>query len=178
MYIHEKRTDIALITETHLTPHSKFYIPGYKIYRTDHPDKTAHGGTAILIKQSLKHNPLQLPITPDIQSTAITLYTQHHTITFAAVYCPPRYVLTSAMFYNFFQHLGRCFIAGGDYNAKHQSWGARLCTPRGRNLKSAIDQISLNTISPDTPTYWLQDRKHQIYLTFSLLKDSGQCRIL
>lgn len=49
IYLHEKRIDIALITETHLTPQSKFYIHGYKIYRTDHPDGTSHGGTAILI---------------------------------------------------------------------------------------------------------------------------------
>lgn len=159
IYLHEKRTDIVLITETHLTPNSKFYITGYRTYRTDHPDNTAHGGTAILIKTSLKHNSIHLPSTPDIQSTAITLYTLHHTITFAAVYCPPRYVLTPAMFCDFFSRLGRCFVAGGDYNAKHQSWGSRLCTPRGRNLESAIHQLSLDTISPNTPTYWPTSRK-------------------
>lgn len=159
IYLHEKRIDIALITETHLTPQSKFYIPGYRIYRTDHPDGTSHGGTAILIKITLKHNSLQIPITPEIQATAITLFTQQHNITFAAVYCPPRYVLTPTMFSDFSKHLGRCFVAGGDYNAKDQSWGSRLSTPRGRNLRYVLHELSLDTISPDSPTYWPTSRR-------------------
>lgn len=158
MYLHEKRTDVALITETHLTPRNKINIPDYTIYRTDHPDNTSHGGTAVIIRSSLKHHPIHLPKLPDIQATAITLYTSQHPITLAAVYCPPRYSLTPTMFCSFFEKLGRCFIAGGDYNAKHQLWGSRLCSPRGRSLQAALQNLTLNTISPNTPTYWPTSR--------------------
>jgi len=50
--LHNKRIDIALITETHFTQHSYIFIPGYKLVRANHPDNTAHGGVAILIKST------------------------------------------------------------------------------------------------------------------------------
>ena len=48
--------DILLVSETHFTERSHMSIPNYHIYRTDHPDKTAHGGTAVLIRQNLQHH--------------------------------------------------------------------------------------------------------------------------
>jgi hypothetical protein len=39
-----------LIAETHFTNRSYIKIPNYKIYDTKHPDDTAHGGNAIIIK--------------------------------------------------------------------------------------------------------------------------------
>jgi len=43
--LYEKRIDIALITETHFT-------------KSNHPDNTAHGGVAIIIKSTLSFSPL------------------------------------------------------------------------------------------------------------------------
>jgi len=51
--LYEKRIDVALITENHFTPNSKFSIPGYKLISAPHPDNTGHAGSAILIKSSL-----------------------------------------------------------------------------------------------------------------------------
>ncbi|KAL1131985.1 hypothetical protein AAG570_011595 [Ranatra chinensis] len=48
--------DAALLTETHFTNRSHCHITDYVTYRTDHPDCTAHGGTAILIRQRLSHH--------------------------------------------------------------------------------------------------------------------------
>jgi exonuclease III len=47
--------DILLATETKLHSRLNFFIPGYKIYRADHPDDRAKGGSAIFIKQQLEH---------------------------------------------------------------------------------------------------------------------------
>ncbi|PNF13775.1 hypothetical protein B7P43_G12834 [Cryptotermes secundus] len=44
--------DILLISETHFTDRSYIKIPKYNVYSTNHPDNTAHGGTAIIINQS------------------------------------------------------------------------------------------------------------------------------
>ncbi|VVC42838.1 Endonuclease/exonuclease/phosphatase,Reverse transcriptase domain [Cinara cedri] len=57
-----RKIDIALITETHLTPTKSIRIPGYILYRTDHPDGTAHAGTAILVSTDIEHNVLPQPI--------------------------------------------------------------------------------------------------------------------
>jgi len=50
--------DIALITETHFTKYSKFYIPGFHLIKTNNPDNMAHGRVALLIKTSLFFQPL------------------------------------------------------------------------------------------------------------------------
>jgi hypothetical protein len=40
---------------THFTAESYFKIPNFRVYSTTHPDGTAHGGTAIIIKQTIDH---------------------------------------------------------------------------------------------------------------------------
>ena len=45
-----------LISETHFTCKSYLKIRGYNIYDTKHPDGTAHGGAAIIIKNTIKHH--------------------------------------------------------------------------------------------------------------------------
>lgn len=52
----EKHIDIALISETHCTPNTKNFFPGYNIYRTDHPDGSIHGGLAIIISNKYNAN--------------------------------------------------------------------------------------------------------------------------
>jgi exonuclease III len=54
-YIQNQQIDIMLISETHFTTRSYFKIPNYVIHDTQHPDGTAHGGIAILIKSDIKH---------------------------------------------------------------------------------------------------------------------------
>jgi len=49
------KIDIALISETHFTSRTVFKIPHYTIYHTIHPDNTAHGGAAIILRSSLRH---------------------------------------------------------------------------------------------------------------------------
>lgn len=56
--LYNKRIDIALITETHFTKYSTIFIAGYKLLKTNHPDNTAYGGIAILIKTSILFEPL------------------------------------------------------------------------------------------------------------------------
>lgn len=159
--LHDKRIDIALISETHLTANSKLYIPDYTIHRSDHPDGTAHGGTAILIKSTLKHDIHPTVLTAQIQVTAIAIHTHNRSITIAAIYCPPRHTISSGMFTELFNSLGPNFLVGGDWNAKHIQWGSRVCTTRGRNLLTAVRQNSLDYFSPDSFTYWPTSRTKQ-----------------
>ena len=46
---------------------------------------------------------------------------------------------------------------GGDFNAKHQSWGSWLVTPRGAALYKAIKKASAYSLSDGSPTYWPTD---------------------
>jgi hypothetical protein len=96
-----------------------FHIPRYKLNQTNHPDGTAHGGTAILIRQSI--NPYELPKyeTRHIQATWVKVKALPYEIKVTAVYCPPRHKLKREHFEPFFQRLGKKFVAGRDYNRKH-----------------------------------------------------------
>jgi hypothetical protein len=153
--LRDMRIDVALLTETHLTSRSTFYIPGYTIYRADNPDDRAHGGAAILIRSNITQFPHPVNMqTAYLQNALATVKLQNIEITLAAVYCPPRHTITLEQFQVFFQNLGTQFIAGGDFNAKHQRWGSRLNNPRGRILMDAIMRNNFQLHSTDQPTYW------------------------
>ena len=55
-YIQNQKVDTMLISETHFTKKSCFKFPNYTIYDTQHPHGTARGGTAIIIKNGIKHH--------------------------------------------------------------------------------------------------------------------------
>jgi len=150
----DKKIDIALITETHYTTKTKNFFPDYSVYRTDHPDGTAHAGSAIIISSKIKHNLLPNLQLPTIQATNISIILDHIPTTISAVYCPPRPAITHRQTVLFLQSLGHSFIAGGDFNAKHPNWGCRCENPRGRMLLNVIQNIRCKCITPPGPTYW------------------------
>jgi hypothetical protein len=98
-------------------------IPRYTIYNTRHPDGTAHGGTAIIIKSKIKHYELEKYQQEHLQATSIVVEENSRTITISAVYCPPKHIIKKEQFEIFYHTLGARFIVGGDYNAKHHQWG-------------------------------------------------------
>jgi len=55
-FLRDPNTDILLISETHFTDRTVFKLPGYSTYHCNHPDGTAHGGAAILIRTTLQNN--------------------------------------------------------------------------------------------------------------------------
>jgi hypothetical protein len=79
-------------------------------------------------------------------------------ITISAVYLPPKYSVKQEQLEDFYNTLGRRFIAGGDYNAKHTDWASRLITPRGHKLLKTIERNNLKHLSAGEPTYWPSDR--------------------
>lgn len=152
--LYNSRIDIALITETHFTKYSKFHIPGYHLIKTNHPDNTAHGGVALLIKTSLFFQPLPEYCHDYIQSCFIQIKLNNIPITIGALYSPPRHNITRDLLTDFFGSIKNNFIIGGDYNAKHQSWGCRVNNPRGVILHSFSNEKNFNILSPPGPTYW------------------------
>jgi hypothetical protein len=48
-------------------------------------------------------------------------------------------------------------MIGGDWNTKYREWGARLITPKGRNLLHAINRQNCKYLSTGEPIYWPSD---------------------
>jgi hypothetical protein len=77
-----------LISETYFTSKYHFTIPDHQVCSTNHPDGTAHGGTAILVKFSIAFYE-QLPhAEAELQATTIRVKGPLRDISIAAVYCP------------------------------------------------------------------------------------------
>lgn len=152
-----------LLSETHLTDRYNFNVPNYTFYGTNHPDGRAHGGTGVLLRKRIRHDVLESYSEPYLQATTVRVSISHETITISAIYCPPRFSISSDTFTNFFQSLGHKFFAAGDYNAKHTHWGSRLVNPKGRQLYNCImsRQNGIDYLSPCQPTYWPHDHNKQ-----------------
>jgi hypothetical protein len=157
--------------ETHFTTRSYFKIPYYAIHDTQHPDGTAHGGTAILIKNCIKHYLYGHYNLEHLQATSITIEDWVGPLIIAAIYCPPKHTIKAEQFQHFYTSLGHRFLAGEDYNAKHTHWGSRLVAPRGRNLLKATQEENLMYVSRGESTYSPSDkRKVPDLLDFGIMK--------
>ena len=84
-----------LLAETHLTSKNLFKIYGYTCYNNNHPEDKSCGGTAILIKNRIKHFPLYIKQSKSIQYTAIRITETCQEMDVVAVYCPPKYNIKS-----------------------------------------------------------------------------------
>ena len=160
-FLQEQDIDVLLVSETHLTNKYNFNIPGFVIHKTNHPDGKAHGGTAILIRNKIRHYCLEDFSKDYLQATTIHIDCIIGSLTLSSVYCPPRFKILKDQFEEYFEKLGNKFLACGDYNAKHTYWGSRLQNPKGKQLYlTLVDQKNgLDFLSPRQPTYWPTDPK-------------------
>lgn len=92
-----------------------------------------------------------------MQVTTIKVKAENKEINFSAIYCPPRYNLKKEDYEKLFKSLGRCFVIGGDFNAKNTFWGSRITTPKGRELFTAGRTLKCDFHSAGAPTYWPTD---------------------
>jgi hypothetical protein len=92
----------------------------------------ALGGSAIIIKNNIKHFEEEKCETRDIQVTIVTVETSKQRLTVSAIYCPPRYNIYANEYKTVFDKMNSGFITGGDFKAKHTHWGLRLITTKGR----------------------------------------------
>lgn len=100
-----------------------------------HPNDTAHSGTAIIIRKSIKHYENEKYTKDYLQATSITIEDWIGPVTLVAIYSPPKHIIKQEQYIRFFKILGKGgnrFIAGEDYNAKYPWWDSR--SPEDRVL--------------------------------------------
>ena len=108
-----------LVSETHFTNHRFFKIPQYSFHHVTPPDGTAHGGSGVIIKSKIKQHLESTYRTNDIQATNLVVDDWYGQLWISSVYSPPKHNLKKDGYEQFFKTLGRRFIVGGDFNAKH-----------------------------------------------------------
>ncbi|GFW24624.1 probable RNA-directed DNA polymerase from transposon X-element [Trichonephila clavipes] len=154
-FINKHSLDILLIQETHLRPGVSIRVPNYTLYRNDR-DTQIHpsGGTAILIKSSLKHHHLPTPSLGAVESTIVVLTPPgENPLLVASIYIPPT-TSPSACIHDLEEifALEQSSILCGDYNAHHSHWGCKDINPRGQLIKNLIDNTDTDIVAPDSPT--------------------------
>ncbi|KMQ90710.1 reverse transcriptase [Lasius niger] len=160
-----------LVSETHFTNKNYLKIPNYSVYHTMHPDSTAHGGSAVIIRNNIKHYEANKFQKDFLQATSVIIEDLSGELTISALYCPPKHAIKKEHFERYFTTLGKRFLAAGDYNAKHTFWGSRLSTTKGRELYKTIEAHNLDVVSTGEPTYWPSDRtKIPDLIDFAILK--------
>ncbi|GFX02155.1 RNA-directed DNA polymerase from mobile element jockey [Trichonephila clavipes] len=142
-FINKHSLDLILIQETHLRPGVNFKIPNFTTYRNDRsqPNTPASGGTAILIKSSLKHHLIPTPQLGVVEATSVVLPPPNDDpLLIASIYIPPTTNPATAIsdLEDIFS-LGYSSILCGDYNAHHTDWGCISNNQRGLLLKNFTD---------------------------------------
>jgi len=72
-FILSQDIDIILVSEKYFTNKNYLRIPGYTLYHTMHPDGKTHGGTALIIRSSIKHYEIDKHQRDFLQATNIMI---------------------------------------------------------------------------------------------------------
>lgn len=171
LFLINEKIDICLISETHFTKQSFFKIRGYCTYHTDHPADKARGGSAVIIKNNIKHHEEMKIETEKMQVTTVKVQAKYKEFNISAIYCPPKHNLKKNDYLNLFKLLGNNFIIGGDFNAKNTYWGSRVTTTKGKELYEAGMELKCDFHCTGKPTFWPTDtRKVPDLIDFFVVK--------
>lgn len=75
---------------------------------------------------------------------------------------PPQHNVTIIQFTDYFNTFQNNFIIGGDFNAKHQSWGCRVNNPQGVTLYNFTNSKSFKVLAPPEPKIRWPSSSHKI----------------
>ena len=138
--------DIALISETKIQDDSSWHMPDYDIYKTQGPNR-GHGGTAVVIKNTITHSQTFINGLENIQLTAIDIYANNRSMTVGAIYIPPRADLKVEDL-DLMTTNKPNFIYGGDFNAKCTDWNSRTTNRKGQTLQRHAYRQGYDIIGP------------------------------
>jgi hypothetical protein len=110
--------DISLVSKIHTTEHILVKIPHYTIHYANHPDETAHAGSAIIIKSTFKHYELELFFTNRIQGSVLRFEALSRPIIIAAGYSSLRHSISAEEYNHFLAQLGTLYLVAGVWKTK------------------------------------------------------------
>jgi hypothetical protein len=150
--MHELHIDVALLSETHLKPHEKFFIPNYHFYRTDRfPGRK--GGTAVAVRKGIPHSYVDLPPLVLVEATGVFIPILNSEVLLAAVYKSPGCAWSDADTRELL-NLRHKLVLTGDLNAKHPFWNSAVSNPSGEKLLELFDSSEFEISLPQCPTHY------------------------
>lgn len=164
----EYKPDLLLLSETKLKNCNSVKFPNYKIYRNDRLFDGG-GGTAILIKESIKHVVVNTPLLKSSEATSVKIFLGNaKSVVINSFYCPKillRHDLLKLM------NLHTKVFMGGDFNAKNCYWHNAENNGNGNNLyRFLIDDNVADLIHPNEYTCYRSERNPST-IDLALAKD-------
>ena len=153
LLIQKYNPSVLLLQETKIPINStvssfKGFNTFIKIGTTDNEGR-AHGGSMILVKNSLAKS--EIPLTTNLQAVAcrVSLF---HDISFCSIYVPPHQSLASSELDNIIQQLKSPFIICGDFNAHSPLWGGINIDSKGKIIEKLLEQSNICLWNDDSAT--------------------------
>jgi len=152
--VQEKKIDIILLNETHLSSNKQFKLPNFITYSTNKRmmnGRPPAGGTAILINRKFSHLQVKI-LTNSITNTTIQLRLGQYDLRLISVYKSPKSALQIKDIENLLDSHPNVIIAG-DLNAKHGAWNSRKNNQAGKILNEYLNtRIDTTVAAPSSPT--------------------------
>ncbi|XP_075162727.1 uncharacterized protein LOC142235357 [Haematobia irritans] len=154
-FIDTHNPDIVLLNETKLNCKYKLYYEGYSIIRKDRPNSKRAGGTAILIKKSIKHKKFTnntLNSLKCLETVIVRIPLSHNKFLFViSAYYPsgnndPHFKNDLNTLFTAINALNtdNLYILAGDLNCKHKEWKNKENNTKGNILYDWVNDSSIN----------------------------------
>ena len=138
---------IMIVTDTRLTDTDQFKLRNYTTHRRDRTEFA--GGVAIMVKNTIPHSKLSIP---DCELEAVGITIIGNTNIIAAYRHPKRKLRTTDL--DALLSCGNNCLLGGDFNAKHTSWGCDKANASGTTLMNYCTNNNCVVEYPPTPTHY------------------------
>ncbi|CAG5084237.1 Similar to RTase: Probable RNA-directed DNA polymerase from transposon BS (Drosophila melanogaster) [Cotesia congregata] len=167
--IEQYNPDIVLISETKLTKNHYIQSHDYTVIRTDRPNSKQGGGTAIMIKNNIKHQIIKYPTSEKnelLEFTIVQLLPSQHlekkTFIISAYATNSNRKIFIQELNDVLQRLNlhnqnHFFILAGDLNARRKEWGDSKDNQRGKYLRTweeeSADKFGASIYTTDEPSF-------------------------
>jgi hypothetical protein len=169
--LNEGNIDVALITETHLTPKHKVAVAGFRCYRKDRPTKG--GGVMILVREKIIHTLIPLPESDQSEMIGVKFSKGTRSTSIICLYNPPNHKIEQALLHQLLAIPGDV-IVGGDFNARHRFWNCARSNPNGKVLFDFVTTRTGYLHYPAGPTFLPSSSGHTPSTLDLLLCNSPQ----
>lgn len=162
---------LLLLSENKLLDRSTVQFPNYKIYRNDRLTDGG-GGTAILIRDDIKHDVLNTPLLKSSEATCLNVsFSNSRALTIVSFYCP-KILLKDDL--QKLTDLNSSVFIGGDFNAKHRYWHNSDNNANGNSLyRFLVDESPAELMHPDEYTCY-RSRSNPSTIDLALVKGIGE----
>jgi hypothetical protein len=143
---------VVLLSQTHLKPHERFYIPNYQLYRTDR-FLGIKGGTAVAVKKGIPHSHVDLPPIDSLEATGVCIPIGNSELLLANAYKCPGKAWRDADIIELLQFRRKSVLAG-DLYAKHPVWNSAVSNSSRKKILDLLHIIEFDISAPQCPTHY------------------------